>query len=251
MGMAAHNHSPRSSVERALRLLEAVDRRGFGASASELAEEVQLSVEHARRLLRSLVREGYLERLDDGAYVLGGALAMLGQANREQLVQSRLVAKLASLRDELGAAVYFSRYADGEVSVQAVVDGPMTPSVHEWVDFRASGHASAIGKCLLSQLDHDSRRDHLNRHPAARFTSRTTVDTGVLLQRLDRHPVTMPMLDLQEYAIGTVCAAVAVTAGNAVGCLAFSLPVEEAYRLKEAAETLQRKAAPVLLALTV
>ncbi|MEZ0067727.1 DNA-binding IclR family transcriptional regulator [Streptacidiphilus sp. MAP12-20] len=249
--MAAQNPTHRSSVERALRLLEAVDRRGFGASADELAEEVQLSVEHARRLLRSLVREGYLERLDDGAYVLGGALAMLGQGNREQLVQSRLVAKLASLRDELGAAVYFSRYTDGEVAVQAVVDGPMTPSVHEWVDFRATGHASAIGKCLLAQLDHDGRRDHLSRHPAARFTSRTSIDTGMLLQRLDRHPTTVPMLDLQEYAIGTVCAAVPVTAGSAVGCLALSLPVEEAYRLKDAAETLAAKAAPVLLALTV
>lgn len=249
--MAARNHNPRSSVERALRLLEAVDRRGFGARADELAEEVQLPADHARRLLRSLVREGYLERLEDGAYVLGGALAMLGQANREQLVHSRLVAKMTSLRDELGAAVYFSRYADGEVSVQAVVDGPLTPSVHEWVDFRATGHASAIGKCLLAQLDHDARRDHFARHPAARFTSRTNVDTSAVLQRLDRHPTTVPMLDLQEYAIGTVCAAVPVTAGTTVGCLAFSLPVEEAYRLKETAETMAAKAAPVLLALTV
>ena len=262
MGMAAQNSShqldraqphtsPRSTLQRALRLLEAVDRRAHGATAAELARDVQLRVDPARRLLRALEREGYVQRLDDGGYVLGGAFAMLGQANREQMVQARLLAKLSSLRDELGAAVYFSRYQDGEVSVDAVVDGPDTPSVHEWVDFRATGHASAIGKCLLGQLDHDARRDHLSRHPVARFPSRTEVDTAALLHRLDRQPATVPVLDLQEYALGTVCAAVPVTAGDTVGCLAFSLPLDQAFRLREAAETLSSRAAPVLLALAL
>lgn len=243
--------APRGSVERALRLLEAVDRKVYGAAVEELADEVGMTVETTRRLLRPLEREGYLERLSDGGYMLGGALALLGQVHREQMVQSRLLAKLASLRDELGAAVYFARYADGEIDVQAVVDSADAPSVHEWVDFRASGHASAVGKCLLAQLDHDARRDHLSRHPAARFTSRTTVDAEAVLHSLDRHPATVPVLDLQEYALGSVCAAVPVTAGSAVGCLALSLPLAEAHRLRPAAELLAARAAPVLLALTL
>ncbi|WP_370152781.1 IclR family transcriptional regulator [Streptacidiphilus sp. EB129] len=242
---------PRSTVQRTLRILEAVDRRPCGATAAELARELRLPVEVVRRLLRSLAREEYLQPLDDGGYVLGGALAALGQGSREQMMQSRLLSRLASLRDELGAAVYFSRYQDGEVSVDAVVDGPTAPSVHEWVDFRATGHASAIGKCLLGQLDHDARREHLSRHPVTRFTSRTMVDDDVLLHRLDRQPATVPVLDLQEYALGTVCAAVPVTAGASVGCLAFSLPLQQAYRLRDAAETLAARAAPVLLALAL
>ncbi|MFC5909797.1 IclR family transcriptional regulator [Streptacidiphilus monticola] len=243
--------APRTSVERALRLIEAVDRHVYGASAEELSHELGLPGDAVRRLLRALARDGYVERLSDGSFVLGSAFAVLGQGNREQMVQSRLLAKLASLRDELGAAVYFARYQEGEVSVQAVVDGPLTPSVHEWVDFRASGHASAVGKCLLAQLDHDGRRDHFARHPTARFTSRTTVDTDALLHTLDRQPATVPVLDLQEYALGTVCAAVPVTAGAAVGCLALSLPTEQAHRLRDAADVLALRAAPVLLALTL
>lgn len=243
--------APRTSLQRALRLLEAVDRRACGAEPGELARELGVSLEATRRLLRTLERESYLHRLDDGGYVLGGALALLGQGSREQMVQARLLAKLAALRDEIGAAVYFSRYQDGEVSVDAVVDGPETPSVHEWVDFRATGHASAIGKCLLGQLDHDGRRDHFFRHPAARFTARTEVDQDALLHRLERQPATVPVLDLQEYALGTVCAAVPVTAGDTVGCLALSLPLDQSYRLREAAETLSFRAAPVLLALAL
>ncbi len=83
-----------------------------------------------------------------------------------------------------------------------------TPAVNEWVDFRSAGHASAIGKCLLSQLDVNARRDHLARHKIARLTSRTITNERVLLSQLDTQPPTVPVLDLQEYAVGTVCAAV-------------------------------------------
>jgi DNA-binding IclR family transcriptional regulator len=243
--------APRSSVQRALRLLEIVDRHHEGAPLPVLAADVDLPRETVRRLLNTLEAEGYVHRLDDGCYILGGALALLGQSNREQLVRARLVAKLSSLRDELGAAVYFSRYHDGEVTVDAVVDAPETPRVQEWVDFRASGHASAIGKCLLSQLDVDGRQDHFSRHPPARFTSRTLIDRGALLHSLDRQPATVPTLDLQEYALGTVCAAVPITAGDTVGCLALSLPLDDAYRLRDSAEVLSARAAPVLLALAL
>ena len=109
----------------------------------------------------------------------------------------------------------------------------------------------AIGKCLLGQLDHDGRRDHLSRHKTARLTSRTITDERLLLSTLDSQPPTVPVLDLQEYAVGTVCAAVPSRPGSSVGCLALSLPVEHAHRLRQAAETLNRKAAPVMLSLAI
>lgn len=73
----------------------------------------------------------------------------------------------------------------------------------------------------------------------------------ILFSKLDSQPATVPMLDLQEYAVGTVCAAVPITAGASVGCLALSMPVEHAHRLRAAADTLNRKAAPLLLSLTL
>jgi DNA-binding IclR family transcriptional regulator len=85
----------------------------------------------------------------------------------------------------------------------------------------------------------------------ARLTSRTITNERLLLSRLDAQPATVPVLDLQEYAIGTVCAAVPITAGSSVGCLALSLPVEHAHRLRRAADTLNREATPVLLSLAI
>jgi DNA-binding IclR family transcriptional regulator len=193
-----------------------------------------------------------VEQIADGAYVVGQSLMLLGSAsNRRSALQDKLRRTLAELRDSLGAAVYLSRYIDGEVRITQYADGPRAPKVNEWVDFRSAAHASAVGKCLLTQLDHNSRRDHLARHKTARLTSRTITNVKVLFTKLDNQPPTVPVLDLQEYALGTVCAAVPITAGESVGCLALSMPIEHTHRLRHAAATLNRRATPVLLSLTI
>ncbi|MFJ6214124.1 IclR family transcriptional regulator [Streptomyces sp. NPDC092296] len=234
-------------VQLALRLLETVDRHRGGATPDALAHELNLPPATVRRTAALLAQEGYLRPRSDGGYRIGRALAPLGRRSREEAVRARLL----RLRDELGAAVYLSRYRDGEVRVEAVAAGPAAPAVQEWVDFRAAAHASAIGKCLLAQLDDAGRRDHLARHPTARLTSRTVTDPEQLLHRLDRQPASVPVLDLREYAVGSVCAAVPLTAGGTVGCLAVSLPVENAHRLRRAAELLASRAARVVLAMAL
>ncbi|MFB7511051.1 IclR family transcriptional regulator [Streptomyces broussonetiae] len=244
--------APYHSAQDALRVLETVARHSAGVTDTELARRTGLGTERLTALLRMLRREGYVEQIGDGAYVTGDTLRRLTSAHdREPALRNKLQHTLDRLRDSVGAAVYISRYVDGEVKVTQYAAGPATPAVNEWVDFRYSAHATAVGKSLLTQLDHNARRDHLSRHKMARLTSRTITSDKLLLSRLESQPPTVPVLDLQEYAIGTVCAAVPITAGSSVGCLALSLPVEHAHRLKQAAEALNRSAAPVLLSLTL
>lgn len=127
--------------------------------------------------------------------------------------------------------------------------GPATPPVREWVDFRDAAHASAVGKCLLTQLDHDRRADHVARHRPARLTRRTITDSRVLFSALDAVAPGAPVFDLLEYSPGVVCSAVPIATGGAAGSLALSLPAAHAHRLRSATEALRRKAVPVLLAL--
>jgi DNA-binding IclR family transcriptional regulator len=244
--------APYHSAQEALRVLETVARYTAGVTDTELARHTGLSPERLTALLRMLRREGYVEQAADGTYVTGNALTRLTSAeHREETLRDKLQRTLDRLRDSVGAAVYLSRYIDGEISITQYADSAATPKVNEWVDFRYSAHATAIGKSLLTQLDHAGRRDHLARHKMARLTSRTITSDKVLLSRLEAQPPTVPVLDLQEYAVGTVCAAVPITAGSTVGCLALSLPVEHAHRLRRAADTLNRNAAPVLLSLAI
>ncbi|MEV6164733.1 IclR family transcriptional regulator C-terminal domain-containing protein [Streptomyces sp. NPDC052052] len=243
---------PFHSVQYALRILETVSHHDSGVTDTRIAQETGLPLGHLTSLLLTLRREGYVEQITDGAYVIGASLLLLGTGEaRRQALETRLQQMLVQLRDSVGAAVYLSRYVDGEIRVTQYADGPHAPAVNEWVDFRSSAHASAVGKCLLAQLDQDGRRDHLSRHRTARLTSRTITNEKVLFSKLDSQPATVPVLDLQEYAVGTVCAAVPLTAGASAGCLALSLPVEDAHRLRAAADALNRRAAPVLLSMAL
>ncbi|MFJ6663424.1 IclR family transcriptional regulator [Streptomyces sp. NPDC091383] len=244
--------APYHSAQDALRVLETVARTAAGVTETELARHTGLGPERLTVLLWMLRREGYVEQIGGGAYVTGDTLRRLTSAqDHERALADKLQLMLDRLRDSVGAAVYISRYVDGEVKVTQYAAGPAAPAVNEWVDFRYSAHATAVGKSLLTQLDHNGRRDHLARHKMARLTSRTITSDKLLLSRLESQPPTVPVLDLQEYAVGTVCAAVPITAGASVGCLAVSLPVEHAHRLKQAADTLNRNAAPVLLSLAI
>jgi DNA-binding IclR family transcriptional regulator len=244
--------APFHSVQYVLRVLEAISRHGGGVTDVQIARETGLPAGHLASLLLMLRREGYVEQVADGAYAIGDSMVLLGSgAARQQALETKLQSTLMSLRDSVGAAVYISRYIDGEVKITQYADGPRAPKVNEWVDFKSAAHASAVGKCLLTQLDQNGRRDHLSRHKIARLTSRTITNERVLFSKLDSQPATVPVLDLQEYAVGTVCAAVPLTAGSAVGCLALSLPIEHAHRLRAAADTLNRRAAPVVLSLAI
>ncbi|SDO05413.1 transcriptional regulator, IclR family [Actinacidiphila guanduensis] len=239
------------AVQYALRVLESVDAHRDGVTAEQLSREIGVPPGQLKQVLAMLRRERYLGFVPGGGYVVGESLVLLGAAHRDAALAERLREVLTELRDEVGAAVYFSRYDDGEVRIVDFADGPNAPKVNEWVDFRSAAHASAVGKCLLSQLDHNGRREHLSRHRPARLTSRTEVDDRVLLTKLERQPATVPTLDLQEYAVGTVCAAIPVTIGKTVACLALSMPYAQAHRLRPAVDTLHERAAPVLLTMSI
>ncbi|WKX70488.1 IclR family transcriptional regulator [Streptomyces sp. XD-27] len=253
MALKPEPTAPLHSVQHALRVMETVSRHGGGVTDVQIARETGLPVGHLAPLLRMLCREGYVTQVADGAYMVGEALVRLGAGGpeRQAAIEHKLQQTLTALRDSIGAAIYLSRYIDGEIRITQYADGPRTPKVNEWVDFKSAAHAMAAGKCMLTQLDHNGRRDHLSRHKIVRLTSHTTTSERVLFNKLDSHPASVPVLDLQEYAVGTVCAAVPITAGQAVGSLALSLPLAHAHRLRQAAHTLNREAAPVLLSLAI
>lgn len=251
MALEHRQIGPVYAVQYALRVLETVDTHRHGVTAEQLAKEIGVPLSYLAQVLTMLRRERYLGFLPGGGYVIGESTVLLGAATRDTALAEKLKAILTELRDEVGAAVYFSRYDDGEVRIIDFADGPDAPKVNEWVDFRSAAHASAVGKCLLAQLDHNSRREHLSRHRPARLTSRTEVDDRILLTKLERQPPSLPTLDLQEYAVGTVCAAIPVTIGKTVACLALSMPATRAHRLRPAVDTLNERAAPVLLSMSI
>ncbi|MFF4709713.1 IclR family transcriptional regulator [Streptomyces sp. NPDC001288] len=222
-----------ASVQRALRLLEAVSAHENGAPAKQLARETELPLATAYHLLRTLVHDGYVRKLDDGGFILGDKVESLYSAGHAQTLLSRVRPALAALRDELAAATYLTFYEDGEIRVAEIVDGPRTPRVDLWVGFEDAGHATALGKSVLRGLDADARRDYLSRHHLPDLTPRTITSVPELLRRIESSPSVPAVTDLEEYALGSVCIAVPVYCGQILGSLGVSLPVERQAQLHE------------------
>ncbi|MEV6962643.1 IclR family transcriptional regulator C-terminal domain-containing protein [Streptomyces sp. NPDC051207] len=228
------------SVQRAVRLLERVAAHEHGAPAKQLARETGLALPTTYHLLRTLVYEGYLRR-DKGLFFLGSAAERLSRSGARQKRRSTIVDALAHWRDMLGVPVYYAMYRDGEIDVMCVSDSPGTPAVEEWADFRETGHAHAIGQCLLSQLDDSARRDHLKRYPVRPLTPYTVRDSHSLLRRLERIRRMEPVYERQEYALGTVCAAVPITVAATAATMAISMPAHQADRLLPTTQRLQHE----------
>ncbi|MEU1865187.1 IclR family transcriptional regulator [Streptomyces gardneri] len=226
------------SVQRALRLLEAVSSHADGAPAKQLARETGLPLPTTYHLLRTLTHEGYLRR-EKGVFVLGDAAVRLAGGGAVQNRRIKIEDSLARWRDEIGVPVYFALYREGEIELVAVADTPSAPAVEEWADFRETAHAHAIGQCLLSQLDLKARQDHLDRHPVEAITPYTVRNRRVLLDRLGGLGRMEPLVERQEYALGTVCAAIPITAGSAAAAMAISLPLHQEERLLPAVERLR------------
>ncbi|MFJ1602498.1 IclR family transcriptional regulator [Streptomyces sp. NPDC088253] len=227
-----------TSVQRAFRLLEAVGAHENGVPAKQLARETGLPLATAYHLLRTMVHDGYVRKLDDGGFVLGDKVQSLHSSGRGQALLGRVRPTLAALRDGVAAAAYLTFYEEGEIRVAEIVDGPRAPRVDLWVGFEDAGHATALGKCVLRELDDESREEYLSRHSLADLTPRTITSPLELLRRLDSSPMAPAVTDLEEYALGTVCVAVPVYSGETLGSLGVSLPVSRLSRLEEVLERL-------------
>ncbi|MFB7594269.1 IclR family transcriptional regulator [Streptomyces sp. NPDC056160] len=242
-----------ASVQRAFRLMEAVGAHEGGAPAKLLARETGLALATTYHLLRTLVHDGYLRKLDDGSFVLGDRLDALHDGSRTQSRLSRIRPALGSLRDDLSAAAYLTFYEDGEIRVAEIVDGPRAPRADLWVGFEEAGHATALGKCVLRELDDEGRQEYLSRHLLADLTPRTITHRTELLRRLDAFPDATAVTDLEEYSLGVVCVAVPVYQGETLGSLGVSLRADRdrPAALREASQRLLATAARVTRGLSL
>jgi DNA-binding IclR family transcriptional regulator len=232
------------AAAQALDILYLVDAAG-GITTRALATRTRLSPAAVAWLLHWL-RGQHLISTTAGAHFPGPLMDMTRHPEqRAQLLQRTLT----SLRDRLGAAVYVSGYMSGDVRVLQSAYGPDAPAVTEYVAFRDTAHASAVGKSLLAQLDFDGRMDHLARYRPIKLTDRTITSPRALFEALDGHGPHAAQFDLLEYSQHEVCVAFPLGIPGRATCVALSLPAEQRHRLLPTAHALSERSAALLLTL--
>ena len=228
-----------NSVQRAIRLLEAVAGHPSAVPAKVLAKDVKLPLGTTYHLLRTLTYEGYLRRTPEGSYVLGDGVIRLLDEGRSQASLSRVHASLLALSENVGAAAYWCAFEDGEIVIKDIADSPRHPRIDLWVGFRDAAHATALGKSVLAVLEPGELEDYLSRHALADLTPNTLTTRDSLLRTLDEVRKTGYAVDQQEYSIGTVCAGTPIRTSSMVGAVAVSLPLRRRAELGSVIEPLR------------
>lgn len=239
-----------TSVQRALRLLEAVGEDPNGAQAKVLARRVDLPLATTYHLLRTLAHDGYVRKLPHGAFVLGDGVETLARRDNPQVPLRRARPTMATLRDNLSAATYLSLYIDGEIEVLQIVDGPRAPRADVPVGPSGSAHASALGKCVLRQLQDEQLDDYLARHTMDDFTPKTLTRHSSLRRHL-ASAIGPISVDEDEYVIGMTCAAVPVSDGEHIGSLAISMRTDSVRDIRRLTPMLVSTATKVSNALSL
>jgi DNA-binding IclR family transcriptional regulator len=206
-----HAASTHRSLERALRLLEAVALSGRCA-LSEVARRTSLHRSTAHHLLRTLVGLGYLRQDPESReYELGAKpFQLTGRVWSQEQLGELAQPFLADLTRRSGLGSSVAVYRDGVVTVVAKRedDGPV--QVVQNVGAERPVHCTAVAKAIVAWLPRGELADALGRARLARYTAKTIVARAALEAELRRVHAAGYAIDDEEHIAGIRCIAMPV-----------------------------------------
>lgn len=197
------------SLDRAMDLVDLVAAADGPRSLSALAADAGLPPPTVHRLLRALIRHGYVRQDPARRYTLGPRLIFLGERATHVLGDWALP-HLTELRDVTGETANLAML-DGDEIVYVT----QAPSRHQMRMFTEPGrrvlpHCTAVGKVLLAALPDDAVRALLARTGMPPRTDATVTEPDVLLRQLVAVRVHGYATDDGEQEMGVRCLGVAV-----------------------------------------
>jgi IclR family acetate operon transcriptional repressor len=219
------------SVDRAIRLLEAIAEAGGETTLTELSQRTKLNISTCHHLLSTLVHRGYVAKVPvRRSYALGARILYLSNA----CVQVDLPVRAAPFIEQINVKT-------GETVHLAVLQGDAMMKIAKResrhavrVDTGTLGktdapHATASGKAMLAWLPEDNMRRVLS-HGMARFTPKTITEWPVLIEALRHVRREGYAMDDEEYQPGVICIGAAIRDHNGavVGAISASTPTMRA-----------------------
>jgi len=211
------------SLERGLRLVEAVALNGARTSLAEAARRTGLHRSTAHHLLQTLVSLGYLRQdAETRGYELAAKpFQITGRVWAPEQLAAIAQSSLAELTRRSGEGSSFSVYRDGAVTVVAKCehDGPVR--VVQDVGARRPLHCTAVAKAILPWVPQPELAGLLARMRFVRHTPKTLVTRAAFEAELRRIRAAGYALDDEEHIEGIRCIAMPVFghAGQVLGSM--------------------------------
>jgi IclR family acetate operon transcriptional repressor len=220
------------TLARGLDVLELFPRLGPELTQKQISEELGLAMPTVHRLTAALGERGYLVRDErTRAFRLGMEIARLLPPLLSGLRLPDLAREhLRELAAETGETTNLGVLDGGEVVYLASETGANLLTPRTAVGMRLPAHCTALGKCLLAQLDDSAARSAAGREPYRRLTRRTRTTWKGLAAELRGVRSSGVAVSEEEYEVGLAGVAVPLDLppGGAPAAINVSLPVSRA-----------------------
>ncbi|MEV8252516.1 IclR family transcriptional regulator [Rhodoglobus sp. NPDC076762] len=195
-------------LARASAVLAALGDSTTGAlRASEIGRIANLGATTIARLLSSLEELEYVSKDPESQlYSIGPQILKLSSQGLNQNAvhrESRSVAQELARRTGLSVNVAI-RHGDHIVYL-CHFEGELAPKAHTMIGMRQPMHASALGKCLLSEMTDTERRELLGPEPLPSYTAMTLTTHESLTADLESSQASGVFTENQELALGRLC----------------------------------------------
>lgn len=217
-----------STLQRGLRLLEAIAEENGEATAKQLSKRVDTKLGACYHTLRTLQDEGYVVRLPGGRYGLNGRVAFLQDSLRSRLAPDPAI--LSILREvhlQVNETTYTSGWRGNDIVLQWYLEAKRTLHVRSLdVGYSQNTHARASGKAILAFLPESRVRTYFAAKDLPRLTTHTITDLDTLLRHLAAIARRGFAVDREEFSQGVCCIGAAYFDQRAfpVGAFAVSVP---------------------------
>ncbi len=219
-----------TSVVRAFEVLELLAASADPLPVKAVASRLGISLGTAYHVMHTLEHGGYVVRLGQGRFGLGGKLTELSRLFMGRLQDVVPVARphLETLADEAQEDTYLAAMRGGEIVVAEVVERSSNLHCGDLgVGFAEVAHTTALGKVLLAASEHVDVHHYLQERRLARLTPNTLVERRHVKRHLKAVREAGVARDLEEFADGVCCVAFPVVdaAGATVASVGLSVPV--------------------------
>lgn len=242
------------SVQRALRVMEAIGAAPGGLTAKQIARRCGLTLPTSYHLVRTLTYEGYLIRGEEGRFQVGLALSdRFADLVATMRGPSTVAEVLRRTVGDTGYSHYLGRVVDGRIAVTAVIEGARSPHLEDLIlGFDEGAHATALGKALLSTMSIQERRYYLREAGMRKYTDYTVTEPRALEYDLAQLATQGIYTEINQFRTGVGCAASVVRDDPDPRCrtvIACTMPLPELERYGPRIKSRLRRAADELIPL--
>lgn len=194
------------SLAKAVRMLKLFSAQEPRLSLAEISLRLDMPKSTTHNILKSLIIEGLIEKVEGEAYALGTGILALSQTVRVNVeIRDRAAPHVRALADLAGESVYLTLREGDRILYIYAVESSRRLIARTAVGDRMPMHCTGVGKAILGHLPEAEARGILERVGMPRVTPNTVTDLDTLLLELTAIRQRGFSFDNAENEVGNYC----------------------------------------------